>query len=143
MSDVFATECSAHQGHDRGDGGTITGTLSAADRAPKASHTPRQTGMLAGTPPATAVPIPTRAELDAAYPDGAYTYAISGGTGNGRYGGWVLVVVYRDPGGTARNLTVFDGAAVVNSSAANVTINIDGSQAPPTGAVNARVWFVG
>ena len=50
---------------------------------------------------------------------------------------------HRDAGGTARNLTVFDGSALVNGANPNVTVNISGFQAPATGTVNARVGFVG
>ena len=37
---------------------------------------------------------------------------VQAGTGLDRYGGWALVVVYRDPSQPARNLTVFDGLCV-------------------------------
>ena len=35
------------------------------------------------------------------------------GTGEDRYAGWSLVVVYRDPALPLRNLTVFDGLATI------------------------------
>ena len=34
---------------------------------------------------------------------------MAAGTGNDRYAGWSLIVVYRDPTQPLRNLTVFDG----------------------------------
>lgn len=61
-----------------------------------------------------------------------------------KHGGWSLVVAYRDPAAPARNLTVFDGFAVIQNAAAdrNVTINVSGFQTPPSGPVNAKVGFV-
>lgn len=50
-------------------------------------------------------------------------------------GGWTLVVVYKNTTLTDRNLTVFDGLAVVTSSN-NVTVPISGFLTPLSGPVN-------
>lgn len=59
----------------------------------------------------------------------------------GFYGGWSLVVVYRDVNQPLRNLTVFDGFASV-SSGNNVTITASGLLTPTTGAFNAYAGTV-
>ncbi len=41
---------------------------------------------------------------------------VQAGTGCDRYGGWSLVVAYEDPGEPPRNLTVFDGYAIVQQT---------------------------
>jgi len=75
---------------------------------------------------------------------GDYTVAnVQANTGGDRHAGWALVVVYGDPAAPPRNLTVFDGLAVVNTSSTSATISISGFTAPPTGSVNASVGVVG
>ncbi|WP_165253200.1 SdrD B-like domain-containing protein [Paludisphaera soli] len=75
---------------------------------------------------------------------GTYTVAnVQANTGADRHAGWALVVVYGDPSAPPRNLTVFDGLAVVNTSSTSATISISGFTAPPTGSVNASVGVVG
>ncbi|MFN8108718.1 MAG: DUF11 domain-containing protein [Thermoleophilia bacterium] len=75
--------------------------------------------------------------------NGSYTLAdIQLGTGQNSYGGWSLVVVYGDNATTPRNLSVFDGFAVVNNTNPTETITVSGMQAPPSGAVTARVGVV-
>src|SRR5262245_13557309 len=78
--------------------------------------------------------------------EGTYQIAnVQAQTGTDKYAGWSLVVVYRDPRAPARNLTVFDGYAVVQqtpTSDRNVSIPVSGFIAPPSGAVNASVGFV-
>ncbi|WP_168222157.1 SdrD B-like domain-containing protein [Aquisphaera giovannonii] len=76
---------------------------------------------------------------------GAGTYAVGNvqaTTGTDEEAGWSLVVVYGDPSAPPRNLTVFDGFAVVDSKTPNVTIPISGFKAPLTGTVNASLGFV-
>ena len=63
-------------------------------------------------------------------------------TGTDRYAGWSLVVAFRDPAASLRNLTVFDGFAEVSSSSGPQTITISGFKAPPAGPVQARVGMV-
>ncbi|MFO0907667.1 MAG: SdrD B-like domain-containing protein [Isosphaeraceae bacterium] len=74
---------------------------------------------------------------------GNYTVAdIQADTGMGRHGGWGLVIAYRDPLASPRNLTVFDGLALVNNADPNVSFGINGFQTPPNGSVNARVGVI-
>ncbi len=60
----------------------------------------------------------------------------------GSYAGWSLVVAFRAPGYTARNLTVFNGFAVQQSSDPALNIPISGFTAPTSGTVNAEVGVV-
>ena len=54
------------------------------------------------------------------------------------YGGWTLVMVYRDSTLPVHNLTVFDGISIVgNNAASTVDVSIAGFKAPATGTVNA------
>ena len=57
------------------------------------------------------------------------------------YGGWTIVVVYKNVYQPMRNLTVFDGLANV-SSGNNVTIPISGFLTPLTGPVNFELGVV-
>ncbi len=61
------------------------------------------------------------------------------------YGGWTLVVVVRDSTLPVRNLTVFDGIAVIGTSgtAVNATqFNVSGFKTPPSGPVNCLIGAV-
>ena len=60
----------------------------------------------------------------------------------GTYAGWSLVVAYSVPGAPERNLTVFDGFAVQQSTDPPLNIPISGFIAPPSGTVNAKVGVV-
>ena len=62
-------------------------------------------------------------------------------TGEDRYAGWSLVVVYRSPSLPLRNLTVFDGLADVGQNDPQ-SITISGFRTPVTGLVNARIGIV-
>ena len=77
---------------------------------------------------------------------GQYSVAnIQAGTGANRYAGWSLVVAYADPNEPVRNLTIFDGFAVVQQSPAadaNVTIPVSGFRTPLAGPVRTRVGVV-
>ena len=76
---------------------------------------------------------------------GAYTVAdVSSLPGApGAHGGWALVVAVRDPAAPLRNLTVFDGFALVGPSGVeSVVATSSGFTAPLTGAVGARVGVV-
>lgn len=75
---------------------------------------------------------------------GDYTVAnIQAGTGRDRYGGWSLVVVIRNASLPLRNLTLFDGYLIINSSApTSVTTNVSGFLTPPSGAVTTRIGLV-
>ncbi len=62
------------------------------------------------------------------------------------YGGWTLIVIYRDSTQPMRNLTVFDGMAVVGTSGGTATstrdVAVSGFRCPPTGDVNARLGVI-
>ena len=66
---------------------------------------------------------------------------VSAATGEDRYSGWSLVVVYRSPSLPLRNLTVNDGLADVGQNDPQ-TITISGFTTPTTGQVNARIGLV-
>lgn len=75
--------------------------------------------------------------------NGAYTVAdVQAGTGQNTYAGWSLVVVYRDDAAPPRNLAVFDGLVAVDGGNPSETITVTGMQAPPSGAVTARVGVI-
>jgi uncharacterized repeat protein (TIGR01451 family) len=79
----------------------------------------------------------------AAAGNGTYTVAnVQASVGTNVYAGWSLVVAYEAPGLPARNLTVFDGYASINTGQSAVTGSINGFVTPPTGAVNAKVGVV-
>ena len=77
---------------------------------------------------------------------GEYTTAnLQAGRGQDRYGGWALVVAYQDPMEPLRNLTIFDGYAVVQRTPVadqNVAIPVSGFLTPPSGPVRTRVGVV-
>ena len=68
----------------------------------------------------------------AAAGNGTYTCAnVQASVGTNVYAGWALVVAYEAPGLPARNLTVFDGYASINTGQAPVTGSINGFVTPP------------
>ena len=77
---------------------------------------------------------------------GEYTTAnLQAGRGQDRYGGWALVVAYQDPSEPLRNLTIFDGYAVVQRTPVadqNVAIPVSGFLTPPAGPVRTRIGVV-
>ena len=76
---------------------------------------------------------PTSPTIVQAAGPGVYWGAdVAAGTGEDRYGGWSLAVVYRNPTLPLRNLTVFDGFADVGQNDP-VTVGISGFLAPETG----------
>jgi uncharacterized repeat protein (TIGR01451 family) len=75
--------------------------------------------------------------------EGQYAAAnVQATTGTDRYAGWSLVVAYRDPASIPRNLTIFDGFAVVDATTPNVSITVNGFTTPPSGSVNANVGVI-
>ena len=74
-------------------------------------------------------------DVRAAGPGTYWAADVAAGTGEDRYGGWTLTVVYRNPALPLRNLTVFDGFADVGQGEP-VTVGISGFLAPETGAVD-------
>jgi uncharacterized repeat protein (TIGR01451 family) len=62
--------------------------------------------------------------------------------GSNRYGGWSMVIAYRNPNLQPRNIAVFDGfLAINNTTAQNITLN--GFLTPPSGAVDTKLGVVG
>ncbi len=79
-------------------------------------------------------------------PNGTYRVAdVRATVGTDQSAGWTLVVAYRDSLTPAplRNLTVFDGYAVVNTAAvSDLTTTVSGFLTPASGPVNAEVGLV-
>ncbi len=63
------------------------------------------------------------------------------GTGEDRFAGWSLVVVYRAPGLPLRNLTVFDGFADVGRDEPQ-QVNLSGFRTPVVGPVESQLGMV-
>ncbi|WP_344918785.1 beta strand repeat-containing protein [Streptosporangium oxazolinicum] len=76
---------------------------------------------------------------------GAGTYAVGnvqaarGFDSLGAFGGWSLVVAYRDPALPLRNISVFDGFLQQQNGAADTTINLSGFRTPAVGSVNVQL----
>jgi uncharacterized repeat protein (TIGR01451 family) len=74
--------------------------------------------------------------------NGVYTTAnVRSTAGTGQFGGWALVVMYRDNTLPPRNLVVFDGFASV-APGATVSFNVSGFVTPIAGPVNTRLGVV-
>ncbi|MDP4595566.1 MAG: immunoglobulin domain-containing protein, partial [Crocinitomicaceae bacterium] len=73
-----------------------------------------------------------------------YTIANMAGDINGKnlFGGWTIVVMYKNNTMTMRNLTVFNGLANVSSAAPIVDIPISGFQTPLSGPVTFELGLV-
>lgn len=64
-------------------------------------------------------------------------------TGLNTFGGWTMVVVYRNIYESMKNITVFDGLANVSlGGTGTVTIDLSGFLTPPSGAVNFELGVV-
>ena len=63
-------------------------------------------------------------------------------TGKDRYGGWAIVIAYRDSTQPARNLTVFDGLQSVTQGTTGVSIPVSGFRTPPAGQVHTTLGIV-
>lgn len=57
-------------------------------------------------------------------------------------GGWTIVIAYADPATVVRNLTVFDGSAIMNGGDPPLHIPITGFLTPPTGPVSCELGAV-
>ncbi|MFT3982244.1 MAG: T9SS type A sorting domain-containing protein [Ferruginibacter sp.] len=57
-------------------------------------------------------------------------------------GGWTMVIAYSNPSLLPRNLTVFDGCAMVVSGSTAIDIGINGFLTPPTGPVSCELGCV-
>jgi uncharacterized repeat protein (TIGR01451 family) len=67
---------------------------------------------------------------------------VQSGTGEDRYAGWSLVVVYRDSSQPLRNLTVFDGLQTIQQGNPPLTIGVSGFRTPLSGPVRTSVGVV-
>ncbi|MEO6612544.1 MAG: T9SS type A sorting domain-containing protein [Chitinophagaceae bacterium] len=82
--------------------------------------------------------------LNATSPNGTYEAAnVLGPIGvvNG-CGGWTIVVAYSNPSLQPRNLTVFDGAVIINLGDPSVDVPITGFLTPPSGTVSCELGSV-
>jgi hypothetical protein len=80
----------------------------------------------------------------AAAGSGEYIVAnVQSGTGEDRYAGWSLVVVYADPASPPRSIRVFNGLASIVAAEAPLSIAVAGLETPPTGTVTAEAGLVG
>lgn len=77
-------------------------------------------------------------------PNGTYTVAdvVSPLGKSNAYGGWTIVIVYANSTLPARNLTVFDGCAVVELGNPPVDVSISGFLTPPTGPISCELGAV-
>ena len=76
--------------------------------------------------------------------NGTYTIAdmVSNTGSTNQWGGWSIVVVYRNELQTDKNISVFDGLANISGSNSTVTVNVNGFYTPPAGAVNFELGVV-
>ncbi|MFS1302356.1 beta strand repeat-containing protein [Streptosporangium longisporum] len=76
---------------------------------------------------------------------GAGTYTVAnvqaarGNDGLGAFGGWSLVVAYRDATLPLRNITVFDGFLEQQNATPDTAITLSGIRTPTTGAVSVQI----
>ncbi len=82
--------------------------------------------------------------VNTASPNGTYTVAnvcSPAGIVNAA-GGWTIVIAYSDPATIIRNLTVFDGSAIMNGGDPALHIPISGFLTPPAGPVSCELGAV-
>lgn len=134
-----------------GGGGALPPPNAAAQatvkvRVPGAAAYAPVAGQVIGTTPDSGVNYHAFADITAQVTAaGAGTYGVAdvqAGRGTNTWGGWSLVVAYRDPAAPFRNLTVFDGYQFVASSNPALTIPVSGFTAPPAGPVRVRLGVV-
>lgn len=63
-------------------------------------------------------------------------------TGMNTFGGWTMVVVYRNIYESMKNITVFDGLTNVSNVEGTVSIDLSGFLTPPSGPVNFELGVV-
>ena len=80
----------------------------------------------------------------AAAGNGVYTVGnVETGTGNDRYGGWGLLVVYRNAAESVRRLLVYDGLLALQSGLRPAAdISLSGFVTPPSGTVVGRLGIL-
>jgi uncharacterized repeat protein (TIGR01451 family) len=82
--------------------------------------------------------------LNATNPNGTYTIAnmcVPEGIANAA-GGWSIVIAYSDPSTIIRNLTIFDGSAIMNGSDPPLDVTFSGFLTPPTGPVSCELGAI-
>ncbi len=84
------------------------------------------------------------AMLNATNPNGTFTVGnVLPALGIGdAYGGWTIAIVYANPSLQPRNLTVFDGCAIVKSGSPPADVAISGFLTPPAGPVSCELGAV-
>ena len=82
--------------------------------------------------------------INTSSPNGTYTVAdILGPVGiNNASGGWTIVIAFENSSLAPRNLTVFDGHAIIDGGQPALDITISGFLTPPTGAVSCELGAV-
>ena len=82
--------------------------------------------------------------INASNANGTYTVAdVVGPIGiNNACGGWTIVIAFSNPTFQPRNLSVFDGALIVNLGDPAIDININGFLTPPSGPVSCELGAV-
>jgi len=82
--------------------------------------------------------------LNSTTPNGTYTIAdVTSPAGIiNSCGGWTIVIAYSNPALAPRNLTVFDGSAIINGGDPAVDVAISGFLTPPTGIVTCEIGAV-
>jgi gliding motility-associated-like protein len=77
-------------------------------------------------------------------PSARFTLANLVGTNSGtnRYGGWTIVVVYKNDNLDMRNITIFDGLTNVSSGNPITDFSVSGFLTPPTGPVTFELGAV-
>jgi uncharacterized repeat protein (TIGR01451 family) len=77
-------------------------------------------------------------------PNGIYTVgniASPAGIAN-TSGGWTMVIVFSNPSEIPRNLTVFDGSAIMDGGSPALDVNLSGFLTPPSGPVSCELGAV-
>ncbi len=82
--------------------------------------------------------------INTSSPNGTYIIAdMIGPAGiNNGAGGWTIVFAYADPSTIVRNLTIFDGSAVMNGGDPPMYVPITGFLTPPSGPVSCELGAV-
>lgn len=77
-------------------------------------------------------------------PNGTYTVGnivATEGSLNGS-GGWTIVIAYSNPGLQLKDLTVFDGSAIMNGGDPSLHVGVNGFLTPPSGPVSCELGAV-
>ena len=77
-------------------------------------------------------------------PNGTYTVAdLVGPLGiSNTSGGWTIVIAYSNPSLQLRNLTVFDGSAIMNGGDPAMHVGVNGFLTPPAGPVSCELGAI-